>query len=306
MNKSVPCFGEYSVSDSNLKPPSSECPVCKSDAALVPVLTLQIDPLVTLRKCRSCGAASADRMPRVEYLNELYNPSRYEADLVSNDILTHGCAKHIARLIEVSSREKISILDFGGSDGSLALALKQELKRRGSTADIDCTLVDLYDPELPSDILKFIHAFDFSNKKETYDIILASAVIEHLPNIHDVMNQLLGCGSKGAYFYARTPYELPLCHLYKGYRLRWPRHLFDLGPDFWDHVLNNFSVSGKLLRSAPSIVESQFRGRPLRTFMAYALKFIGHFEIRFLRPVFGYTDYKWKWVGGWEVVIQLD
>ena len=43
-------------------------------------------------------------------------------------------------------------------------------------------------------------------EREHFDLVLASAVLEHLPEPAEITRKLLGALAPGGFFYARTPY----------------------------------------------------------------------------------------------------
>lgn len=66
-----------------------------------------------------------------------------------------------------------------------------------------------------------------------------------------------------------------------------------------------FGVSGELLVSRPSIVETSFREAPLRTALAHLSKAPARLENVLRRRGPGPSDRLWRLVGGWEVLIRL-
>jgi SAM-dependent methyltransferase len=254
-----------------LLPPHDSCPVCGGRSPRPEVAVLQVEPRVSLLQCTDCGAASASRFPRDAFLKELYSPEHYSSDLFSNPRPVERCAMHIARRIAFQPAETLRVLDYGGSDGALSVALGKALRALGHTSAQEFTVVELT-PREPRGDVRFLTLEGFFAAQSSFDVVIASAVLEHLTNVPSVVHQLLSLAKPGALFYARTPYEQPLHRLYSGYRLRWPRHLHDMGPEFWSRFLKTFGASGSLLESGPSIVESDFFDRPWRTVGACVLK----------------------------------
>ena len=108
------------------------------------------------------------------------------------------------------------------------------------------------------------------------------------------MQRLFALIADGGYFYARTPYVVPLTRLMPRLDLTYPGHVHDMGMDFWDKVTDAFDFPGVQIESRPSLVETSFTQAPARTFAAYALKA----PARIVRS--------WPFVGGWEVVLRRE
>jgi predicted TPR repeat methyltransferase len=175
-----------SVTDADLDAILKKCPICDSRSTRLPVLTAQKSPKVRFLKCPDCLGYSAEKFPTDEFLTELYNPKIYKVRLVGKDRLTYKLARKIAAYVDTANKKEIKILDYGGYDGRLSLALRDVLLEKGFTGNIQCYVVELYE-HAPIEHLTFVHATDFINSKERYDIVLASAVVEHLKNIREVM-----------------------------------------------------------------------------------------------------------------------
>jgi len=262
---------------------------------------------VHLLVCDACGAASADRLPDAAFLEKLYAPAHYASDLLSSRAQTKACAAHIARHLPLDPQADLRVLDYGGSDGGLSRALREALRARGHRADVQCTVVDYFVDQRGGADLRFLDVTAFEQSNDCYDVVLASAVLEHLTDLPGTARRLLRACRSGGLFYARTPYELPLARLVPGYRLRWPRHVHDLGPRFFAGFLERFGSRGRVLRSAPSVVESDLASRPLRTLLAHCLKAPGHLEARLRGDrIARRGDVLWPFVGGWEVVLRVD
>ncbi|MEK7269836.1 MAG: methyltransferase domain-containing protein [Planctomycetota bacterium] len=267
---------------------------------------LQEKPDVSLLECMDCHAASASQMPTPEALTDYY--SRYydtpvgrpPDEHVTNDNPARF-ARHLADLYASQRRDSyVSILDFGGGDGSISHLLAVRLLEHG-TKQVDITVVD-YDETLktPQDSrISIRKAPHLSNVKNDFVFVLASGIIEHIPRPIKPFRDLLDRLEPGGVFYARTPHMLPLmkfCGLL-GIRLdfTYPAHVHDLGQAFWEHFFRSGNALGEfqLLRSRPSIVETTFGRRFLRTAAAYAFKAPWY--------VLGKS---YGLVGGWEVFVR--
>ena len=296
------------VPDDHLSAPSDACTICGSRAPRRPVLLLQQGPDVSLLACDACHAQSASRLPDAAFLKQLYAPSAYASDLLSTRDAVRHAARHIVRHAPVPRMPgPLRVLDYGGGDGTLSRAYRDALLADGFDRAIELTVVDHFVDERADREIRFLDVTDFAALGERFDVVLASAVLEHLVDLAWTSRKLLSLCGPGAVFYARTPYESPLATLVPGYRLRWPRHLHDLGPAFWAGFLETMGFKGSLLRSAPSVVESDFATRPLRTLIAHLMKGPAEAEAALLpERVGGRGRLLWRWVGGWEVVLRVD
>jgi hypothetical protein len=79
-------------------------------------------------------------MPKPETLENFYRNYRQDTDLRVTFFSPRKFARHIANLIEkrflTPGDNVFRILDFGGADGSLSLALAEQLLESGKTAKI--------------------------------------------------------------------------------------------------------------------------------------------------------------------------
>ena len=290
------------VPEADLLAPHAACPVCKRSGRGRRLVALQQGPDVDLVECMECHAASADRLPTSRYLESLYDPRHYSSSLVSDDRLSERCARSILAEVDVDPDRPVSIVDYGGADGTLSRVLRAQLLARGHRASVRSTIVDLF-PRPDTEHQDFVTPDQFAASPGRHDLLLASAVLEHLPDPGRAIRALVDHASPEAYLYARTPYDAPLHRAVPGYRVKWPRHLHDMGPAYWDQFIDQFELDAELLVSRPSIVETSVRQATLRTIAAHVLKAPGHLEARVLRPLLGYRSRMWRWVGGWEVIV---
>ncbi|MDD4929080.1 MAG: methyltransferase domain-containing protein [Gallionella sp.] len=294
------------LQEQDLLPASVCCPFCGStERALSAVL--QEKPDVTLLYCRACHAASASRMPKPETLEKYYSHYYDDYDDKQEKITLDApdrMATHIVRhalpsMGDLSGRD-IFILDYGGGDGSISTKVAQGLLDLGA-AKVNIALVD-YDRSTiatsgeriqisrPDDLTKIASL--------TMDLVIASAVVEHIPEPREILTKLLSSLKVGGVFYARTPYVTPLSKIAKTFNsnfdFTYPAHVHDLGAKFWNNVVHVLPLEGRfgVLRSTPSIVETSFEQHFLRTLAAYVLKMPGYV----FKESYGL-------VGGWEVFI---
>ena len=290
--------------EQDLLAPGSSCPFCASTER-TPVEVLQEGPEVVLLYCRACHAASASRMPKPEALEKYY--SHYYDDKeekITSD--TPGrMASHIVRYArphmgELADRD-VFLLDYGGGDGSISTRVAREFLSQGARK-VGIALVD-YDRstmETSGQRFQITRPDDLAQiADQSMDIVIASAIIEHIPEPREALVRLFSSLKPGGIFYARTPYVTPLSRLARVVNSRfdftYPAHVHDLGAKFWNNVVHLLPLYGEfqVLRSTPSIVETSFRQHFLRTFAAYALKMPGYV----FKENYGL-------VGGWEVFIH--
>jgi SAM-dependent methyltransferase len=295
----------FFCTESDLLAPSTACPLCEFAGERPSVLVLQQAPDVHLLSCPSCGGASASRIPTPEALTRFYD--EYYSDRDESAIAEkvtfdqpRRFARHLLRLMPPLPRRELRILDFGGGDGALSLAAG-ELLLGGGARSVHIDVVDYYDasPQTPDGVsMRHVRSLDDLGSSE-YDLVLASAVVEHLPAPRRELIRLLSAIAPAGFFYARTPWVLPLSRLLRKFGSRidffYPCHLHDLGRDFWNRVLGHLTpeaMAFHLRHSATSLVESGFSDAFFRTLAAYTLKAPSR-----VLP-------SWPYVGGWEVIIE--
>ncbi|WP_269630024.1 class I SAM-dependent methyltransferase [Pelomonas sp. BJYL3] len=288
-----------------LEPPDPACPFCGS-ADRNPVVKLQDAPEVFLLECARCHAASASRMPTDSALDAYYGAYYQSPQLAeaSHKITFHGVSRfgrHLAvKYLRHRRSHGVSMLDFGGGDGSISHAVALELLRNG-VEKVDISVVDYNRTVIqPLDARISITKVDaLENVSSPHDFVIASAVLEHIPRPREVLDRCLRLVEKGGLFYARTPYMVPLMRLAArvGVRLdlTYPGHVHDLGQQFWEAFFDHVVAEGtfRMLQSQPSIVETSFGENFLKTLAAYSLKAPWHLLGR-----------SYKLVGGWEVLVE--
>ena len=137
-------------------------------------------------------------------------------------------------------------------------------------------------------------------KGKQFNLVLASAVLEHIPSPRPVLVDLLSKLAPGGVFYARTPSVSPILRILQflklPYDFTFPGHIHDLGQEFWEKVPRSVEAEAGPLRvisSRPSVVETSFSHNAIRTIAAYALKSPWYL-----------LGSSYRLVGGWEVVFQ--
>jgi len=284
---------------------STECPFCASSARK-PVMILQTSPEVFLLNCASCHASSASRMPKPEALDSYYG--QYYDDSVKEKVTADTPSRIAAHIFDHSKTyiadpagKEVAMLDYGGGDGSISTGIANRMLANG-VQKVSISLLD-YDQSLKECEEGQIQIIRPANLAEVpdgaMDIVVASAVIEHIPDPRKVLIKLLASLKVGGVFYARTPYVYPLMKIAQvinsQFDFTYPAHVHDLGAKFWNGMIENLSIEGEfeMTRSTPSIVETSFDQHFVRTLAAYTLKIPGYV----FKENYGL-------VGGWEVFIR--
>ena len=286
--------------------PEPVCPLCAYDGERSPVLRLQSDPYVFLLACPNCGGCSASRLPTEKALRAYY--SRYYEGGIFQDadkVTFHDpqrFARHLLRKAKPHLQgQNLRILDFGGGDGNLSLAIAQ-LLLNDRTAHVDVILVD-YNAGTDGTSRRGIsivrrEKLDTAEAKDC-DLVLASGILEHIPYPQTDFARLLSAVRPGGLFYARTPCVASLFRILQRIGMpvdfTYPAHVHDMGEAYWSKVLSflpsefqHYSV----IWSQPSIVETALRKNAMRTLAAYLMKL----PWRILGS-------RYPFVGGWEVFI---
>jgi SAM-dependent methyltransferase len=204
-----------------------------------------------------------------------------------------------------ASAGTLRILDFGGGDGTLGLTLARKCLAAHAALHVEFTLVDYQAPRQfePNKRLHVIHERQLQRVEGDFDLILAGAVLEHIPQLQPVLDRLFGALAPGGWFYARTPYVAPLQRLLPNLDLTYPGHVHDLGPPFWNRVPHTFDRPLRIAASRPSIIETGLRRHPVRTVVAWLMKLPARIELALL--AWPHTPI-WRLVGGWEVILQRE
>ena len=290
------------LTEQQLHAPEGCCPICGNRSREF-VVALQRAPDVELLRCEDCHAASASRMPTEDALAEYYR-EYYRTDLTEGleDSVTVGDSlrfgRHLAaKAWPILKKELVTILDYGGGDGTISMRVAEVLLAKGASA-VRILVVD-YNESLPRPADQRI---SMGNEKTldgvqgSFDFVIASAIVEHVSRPAEVLERLFALMSPGGVFYARTPNiaSLMRCADFLGVRLdfTFPAHLHDFGQDFWEQYVESHATEHQLvlISSRPSIVETRFRRHFLRTVAAYLLK----------APWMAFGRI-YTLVGGWEV-----
>lgn len=287
------------LGESDLLPADPQCPFCGESGPRRFLFALQEEPRVDLLACR-CGCASASRVPSPDVLRDYY--ATYFRDTAATATFDGSgrFARHLFRVLKAPAASVVRILDFGGGvDATLSRALADEILRNGVRA-VEIALVD---PNAACRRAWGATTVECSQTLEAagndFDIVLASAVVEHLPHPREAILALLAALKPGGSSYFRTPAVAAVvrCASRLGVRVDFgfPAHRHDMGQAFWERLPETLHLGAefRMVRSRPSLVETEFSKHPLRTAGSHL------FKLPWL--VFGRS---YTMVGGWEVVVQ--
>lgn len=243
-------------------------------------------------------------MPREDVLESYYAGyyDGHEADVTFS--APARFARHLVRRLPADSfRETVRLLDYGGGDGSLAKAVAFRLIALGRARAADVLVVDFADHERSQgDGVRIEHQSPRVPIAGHYDLVLASAILEHIPSLRPVLQTLYSAMAPAGWFYARTPYALPLARVFPRLDLAFPAHVHDMGSEFWNRFADTFQWDARVIVSRPSVVAGSIAADPVRTLAAVMLKAPAHLE-NWLSPRTRVRR-TWNLVGGWEVLLQ--
>lgn len=296
------------LDEKNLLPAHKVCTVCNSTKKEnTQALRIQLNPDVFMQHCNHCLAVSATRMPKDSYLEELYESNFQQriGHVSDSEFLLNQLAKKIANNFTIfmekqtNNKRSLNLLDFGGNNGALAFKLKELLKTRFPATSINAVVVD-HKNKLEFPDINFVSIQDFYLNNFEFNMIIASAVFEHIPNLYPVLQRLFEVSATNCFFYARTPYEVPLAKYIPSYSVEWPFHVHDFGPDFWQRfevIFPRFQI----LKSNTCDVSSKINEGIIRYTASHVLKMPSLIETSIFKKFINYKGYIWRFVGGWEV-----
>ena len=283
------------------------CSYCNSIRANN-VASFENSRTINLVRCQDCQLVSTEYVPKSDFLEWYYlekfpefvgkhNKGKLERVTFSRPArFAKHLSKSLSRHINISN--PLKILDFGGADGSLAIAVALKLNGSGQTR---ITVVD-FGSELANSPKANIQLTKRSSlpDSESFDLIIASSSLEMLPNFGEFLQKLLRALSQEGALYIRTNFILPFLTPFNLGQFSFPAHLHDIGPDFWECFAANCKSSFSVVMSGTSISEVDFRGFPIRFVITNVLKLPARLEAllfpRRLKKVY-------KFVGAWEVLV---
>jgi SAM-dependent methyltransferase len=274
------------------------CPFC-SAGNFRKIFTVQRDPDIYLMKCSHCHGVFAGSVPSDAVFQEYYSSYYAEGEPHTTFNSPQRFARRIYKALTIEKGGGYRILDFGGGDGSLSYALAKMILS-DNRKKIEITVVDYTSAITVSSepSISLTHCDSLDSVNGSYDIIIASSILEHLPQPVAIIKQLFGKLSDGGFFYARHPYIVPLMRVVGKAGINidftYPAHLNDFGGDFWKVILGIIFDEGScsIVFSRPSPVETSWRAAPLRTLVAYSMKSLWYLSCGL-----------WHFVGGWEIGI---
>lgn len=287
-----------------LRDASIACPACGSGQTRTPLLTLQTDPAVVLLQCSRCGGASASHMPTAPFLRDFYRD--YRAGRAHG--VTFGAPRRFGRRLARALAPHLHgadlrVLDFGGGDGTLALATARVLRDLGVADRVEIVVVEVEPPPIrPGADPPVTWRPRIEDAPGRYALVMANAVLEHVPDLQETLEGLIGRVAPGGFLYVRTSYVVPLARWLPRVDFGFPAHVHDLGPDFWARLREVFHVPTACLFSRPSPIAFSWHREPLRTLAAYLLKFPASVEARWSPPE--REGRWWPWVAGWEALYR--
>jgi hypothetical protein len=286
------------LSENELLPEEAACPICAYTGNRRRLFALQRDPAVYLLECR-CGCMSSSRMPQPNVLTDYY--SRYYADTGGSATFdgSDRFARHLFRILSGAPKDEIRILDYGGGvDATISRSLARQFTDRG-TRRVEIALVD-YNASCQKDWdVATVECYrSLQDAGDGFDLVIASAIVEHIPYPRDTIVGLLKSLSAHGRAYFRTPTVASIVQMAGRFGVdidfTYPAHLHDMGQAFWENLPASLGLDGEfsVIRSRPSIAETEFGKHPSRTAIAHAFKL----------PWLLFRN-RYTMVGGWEAVI---
>jgi hypothetical protein len=196
---------------SELQDSARRCPICHDTGARRVVQVIQEAPRVELLQCSACGGCSAGKMPTRQvlegYYAGYYNGAAVQGTFADVDKL----AERVLRRMETARLpDRVRILDFGGGEGLLAQRIASRLRGSRSQSFAEIVLVDLQQvAERKGEAFSQVQVESLQSAHGDFHIVLASAILEHIPEVHDVLAGLFERVGAPGFFYARTPYIAP-------------------------------------------------------------------------------------------------
>jgi len=296
---------ERYVTQNDIYDATKVCPTCGSSARRKSVCLIQIEPLVEFLYCQNCKGCSASSMPTDAYLKDYYVDYYKDSE---KQITFYGQVERFSRhiykyLIIDKNKSLIKIMDFGGGDGSIAVQLGRIImKNNPNIRKIHVLSVDYQvQNQFDDGTVEFHSVKNLDEVDCTYDVIIASAIFEHIQNLDKCLVKIFSLITSGGYLYARTPFLMPFKKLFN-VPLLYPMHVHDLGPSFWNRIIERYNLDATMVSSRPPLAETEFKERFAYTLLGYLFKLPCFIE-KFLRK--NRPDLLWQYVAGWEIVVKV-
>lgn len=221
-------------------------------------------------------------MPTLETLKDHYGNYRQHTASKLTFFNPQRLAEHILNIAgDRWYQPKLRVLDFGGADGSLSIAVAEKFLASAREHNRNAVDIDVIDysqqPKQPANGSIFIRQLASLEEAEmeSYDLVIASAVMEHIPDPKSDYQRLFRAMRSGSCFYARTPWIAPVLKIVERLGIEsdftYPAHVHDLGKQFWEGLTERLGLDPSEIRlrhSHPSIVETKFSEAPLRTLVS--------------------------------------
>ena len=291
---------------SQLLPAQNRCPICLAEVSRKPVCALQREPDLFFLECPRCRGCAASQMPKPEVLRKYYEIYYDEKKFgVTIGKRAKILARNIIReLSTVKNRPVLRILDLGGGDGTVSHLIGLGFVSTSLYSKVEITVVDEFIPLTTHDPrISIANKEDLSDVTGQFDLLMASAVAEHIPHLNGALQSLFSRASPGAIFYARTPYLVPIAITLENVDLGYLGHVHGLGAPFWNRAIDTFNLNATIIASRPSLVSTGLFEDPVRTVIAHSLKFPSLVEISLRRT--GKPNPWWRWVGGWDILLKF-
>jgi SAM-dependent methyltransferase len=237
-----------------------------------------------------------------EYYGNYYEPKGPKITFPSSP---GRLARHIAQAtLGGFMGLKLRILDFGGGDGTIAKEVALAWLASHPNATVKIVVADYLEPApFTKDRVEFSSVRRLEQALPCgFDLIIASAILEHVPDLAATLPVLFRAAAPGGMVYIRVPWVLPLKRWFRSAPLLWPMHIHDLGPSFWNRLPERGILIGDVYLSRPPLSETEFRRHFLLTGLSYLMKLPTRLELLLRhRP----KDHWWRLVAGWEVVYRV-
>ena len=286
--------------------PQTVCGVC--GGKLEEFEDFDRDLEIRFSRCPVCGVVTYNKVATQEYLYHMYSNYNDAYDNPGeNESVTFAqpdrIARHIFKYIKkyLAKKTEFKIMDFGGGSGVMGYKLAQTLVSNGMCKKVSVTVVDyldaLYKTDDPVVFMEWVFPVHDVETAD-YDVIIASAIIEHLPKPSDEMKALFDRLAVDGFLYCRMPYAYPMFSLAKkigiDFDMLYPGHIWDFPPEWFENVIKFVSDPDhvSLVVSQPSIPETTLNSHFIRALVTRMFK----------AP--WYVFHKWPFVGGWEAIYR--